>query len=187
MRQFTPFTIRVVLAGLTYVPMEIVGSTLQLGEPAGRTRLDLTLGIDSDRDGLPDEWEETLASLLGGNRSIGDIHPGDDSDGDGMTNIQEYLAGTYPWDSTDRLALEIIDVRDSRAILEFMVIDGREYIVHATTDLKNWAPVRFRIPDRDADGTLRSSFRAPAYEPRLEIEAAPSTTPGRQFFRLEVR
>jgi hypothetical protein len=187
MRQFTPFTIRVLSGGRNHVPMEIVGSTLQLGAPAARTRLDITLGVDSDGDGLPDEWERTLIAMLGGNLTLADIRPEDDSDGDGMTNLQEYLAGTYPWDYEDRLALDILEVRNGRAVLEFMVIDGREYIVHGSTDLKNWAPVNFRIPDRDAPDVSRSRFIAPVFEPRIEIEAAPPATPGRQFFRLQAR
>jgi len=187
MRQLTPFTIRVSLAGKNYVPMEIVGSSLMLGAPAERTRLDITLGVDEDGDGLPDAWEELLIAQLGGDMTIWDIHPGDDSDGDGMTNFQEYLAGTYPWDPNDRLALQIIEVRDDRAVLEFMAIDQREYVLHASTDLKIWAPVQFRIPGQDAPGKFRSSFRAPVFEPRLEIEAAPSATPGGQFFVLQVR
>lgn len=187
MKQFSPFTIRVVLGGKNHLPMEVTGSILQLGEPAKRTRLDLTLGVDSDGDGLPDEWEETLASLLGGQLGIGDIHPGDDSDGDGMTNLQEYLAGTYPWDPNDRLALNIIELRNGRAVLEFMAIDGREYIIHASTDLKNWAPVNFRIPDRDEPTVSRSRFIARVFEPRIEVEAAPPAVPGRQYFSLQAR
>ena len=50
-----------------------------------------TVSVDSDGDGIPDDYE--LAHGL-------DPHnPADgsaDSDGDGMTNYQEYLAGTDP-------------------------------------------------------------------------------------------
>src|SRR5262249_38087040 len=47
--------------------------------------------VDSDNDGMPDDWE----MLYGFNKN----NPADanlDSDGDGMTNLEEYLAGTNP-------------------------------------------------------------------------------------------
>lgn len=45
---------------------------------------------DSDKDGIPDWWEE----LYGLNPNVADAHL--DSDGDGRTNLQEYNAGTSP-------------------------------------------------------------------------------------------
>lgn len=44
---------------------------------------------DSDGNGLPDPWEERFFGRIG-------ISPGDDPDGDGMSNWEEYLYGTDP-------------------------------------------------------------------------------------------
>jgi hypothetical protein len=54
--------------------------------------------LDNDGDGLPDAWEATY------NLS----EPGDDADGDGFTNYQEFLAGTNPRDEDDRLQLRVL-------------------------------------------------------------------------------
>src|SRR5688572_2748473 len=47
-------------------------------------------GVDSDADGMEDDWE-TLHQL-----SIGTNDAGGDADGDGRTNLQEYTAKTNP-------------------------------------------------------------------------------------------
>ncbi|MCU0596240.1 MAG: hypothetical protein MUC98_12385, partial [Desulfobacterota bacterium] len=47
---------------------------------------------DSDGDGLPDSFELAYTSPA----SATSMNPGDDSDTDGLTNLQEYQRGTLP-------------------------------------------------------------------------------------------
>ena len=53
-------------------------------------------GTDSDHNGLADAWEYLYFGHLG-------VNPNADPDGDGMSNLQEYLAGTDPLNAGDNL------------------------------------------------------------------------------------
>ncbi len=58
-------------------------------------------GADSDSNGLPDAWERVNFGAIG-------VNPNADPDGDGMSNAQEYLAGTNPNDASDKLMITAI-------------------------------------------------------------------------------
>jgi hypothetical protein len=55
-------------------------------------------GVDSNADGLPDAWERLYFGTIS-------VNPAADADGDGLSNRQEYLAGTNPTNSLDNLRI----------------------------------------------------------------------------------
>ena len=116
-----PYQIEVVSGGRTYLPIEVRGVSMQLGEPGKVTRLDLTLGEDADGDGLPDAWEQALMQLAG---SLENISGSDDSDGDGLTNLEEYMAGTYAFDQNDGLRLVFKELAEEQMTFEFLELPG---------------------------------------------------------------
>ena len=77
MKADMPFNIHVKVGLKTYLPIEMMGSIKKIGQPGVITPLDLTLGEDTDGDGLPDAWER---ALLGNGRMLGGINPNDDND-----------------------------------------------------------------------------------------------------------
>lgn len=140
-----PFTLVVIINGVTYAPIEAQGSNWAAGLPSASARIDLTLGPSSGNDGLPDAWKQDLinADTTGRLHTFADIRPGDDLDGDGMTNQQEFIAGTNPLDKSDALNLSIIAVANGIAHLQFYAVRGRTYHLTSTADMATWAQQPF--------------------------------------------
>ena len=152
-----PFRIRVKIGTTVYLPMEMAANYANLGKPAQSTRIDLTLGVDADGDGLPDAWQQLLIALLGPGALIG---PHEDADGDGISNLNEYLAGTYAFDPASGFWLNVIPGAGGVNLLEFMVITPRTYTVYGSTDMQAWAPVQFKIPANGPSAPNLPNYRA---------------------------
>jgi hypothetical protein len=83
---------------------------------------------DSDNNGLPDAWELTQLGSLGQSTT-------DDVDGDGMSNLEEFLAGTNPADAASRLQLEVIPVSTTALVLRFLAASNHTYAIQHATQL----------------------------------------------------
>jgi hypothetical protein len=151
----TAYSIKVIIDNVAYVPIEMAtpGSHL-IGEPAGSTRLDLNLGIDTDGDGLSDAWERSLiaSDLTGRIKTLADVTPNGDIDGDGLTNLQEQALGASPNNSGDGIKLEVIELVENSAHIRFIGVKGRTYSVKNSADRINWAPISFSLTPNGATG-----------------------------------
>ena len=129
-----------------------------------KQRLDFSLGADLDGDGLPDSWEEWVLDLAGRDSSAAGIaafRPDGDADGDGMTNLQEFLAGTDPFIATDLLKIDSFELvpGTERAKLTFLTAVDHRYRVVMTESLERpvWTPV---ATARDVSGEFAYEFHA---------------------------
>lgn len=87
--------------------------------------------LDSDADGLPDDWENFyFGSLLYG--------AADDEDHDGARNLAEYQAGTIPTAAISLLQVRSTQRRTNTTELEFTSGPGRPLSIHWSSDLQNW-------------------------------------------------
>ena len=84
---------------------------------------------DTDGDGLPDSWEMAqLGSLNSGANA--------DADGDGTTNMMEYLAGTNPL-SAASVFRPATHTSAGKLILTVPTVSNRSYRVWGTANLKS--------------------------------------------------
>lgn len=183
-----PFRLHVMMGGVTNLPIGLfanITNTALLGQPAQSTRIDLILGKDEDGDGLPDAWQQLLRDLLGNGTATG---PDDDADGDGIRNLDEYLAGTYAFDPENGFRLELVPGANGELLLEFMVISPRTYTLLRSTDLKTWTPTDFRIPALGPDAPIIPNYRAADIH-ILQIEPVlpPDLPLARYFYRVQVQ
>ena len=185
LKPFYQFKLKVLVGQTIYLPIEMVGNFAQIGKPGEKTRLDLTLGVDSDGDGLPDAWEQALIDIYGG--TLATINPNDDTDGDGIPNINEYIAGTYAFDPTDGFTLSILGVNNGHSQLEFLAIRGRTYTIQESPTMQQWTTSNFRFVTSGVPGPLQTSYRATDVR-LLRVEVPPSAIAGtNRFFRAIVQ
>lgn len=196
----TPFTVAILIHNIPYYPIEM-SVAHAVGKPGERVRLDLTLGVDSDGDGLPDAWEQAQLFAAG-------VQPGPngwdlslitrdgDFDHDGRTNYEEYVAGTYATDPSDHLDLRIAGKTTLSAHLQFFAIYGKTYTLEASTDLKNWSLISFypsspdaaAVPDSDVTPPVAQKILSATTTGVVDIYADPASDSHRAYFyRLNVR
>lgn len=78
--------------------------------------------------------------------------PSADWDGDGISNYSEYLAGTNPFDGSDRLRITKFAHGGDAALLKFEYAGGHLYAVDASPVLTNltWTAAPFKVESKTA-------------------------------------
>jgi hypothetical protein len=104
-----------------------------------------TWGADLNGDGLPDDWQQLNFGKLRPS-------PNEDTDGDGATNLEEFLAGTDPTDPASVLRTRI-SAREQGLYIEWNAIAGNYYQLQVTSDFSSWSNIgtpRFAHSDTDS-------------------------------------
>jgi hypothetical protein len=76
------------------------------------TAFAVNLWLDADGDGMPDGYEKQYSFLDPNNPNDASL----DYDGDGMSNLAEYLAGTAPDDPLSYLRITAVTVRGTNGV-----------------------------------------------------------------------
>jgi hypothetical protein len=181
------FSLVVSMNGALFYAIEVSGN-LTAGKGGERVKLDLTLGEDLDKDGMPDVWEAWQLYQAGlypdanGKWNLTLIDRNGDFDKDGQSNLFEYLAGTFAGDATETFNLTIKEKLPQSVRFEFYGITGKVYTLESSVDLKTWTRVPFAIGTPGA-GSL--GYRAG----EVGILSAFTTprSPDKELYRLTVR
>ena len=130
-------------------------------------------------------WMEDVEELSGKA-----YDPFADYDNDGVSNYAEYLAGTNPFDASDRLKIRSFSHGGGMASISFEYVGGHVYGVTTTTDLSNPAWLQQKV--RTSESGAEFSQVAPSPDPEAEPDAiiiymTPATDAPQRFFKLEAK
>ena len=128
-------------------------------------RLDYTnMMASAIHDGISDAWEISYAE------STNLFTATSDTDGDGVSDLNEYRADTSPMDATDKL--DILDfIRGSTAsTLTWTSRPARLYRIGQSTDLAAWLRSDSFAPDA-GDSTTRLTRHDPGPRRFFKVEA----------------
>jgi subtilisin family serine protease len=123
---------------------------------------------DANANGMSDAWETNHFGSVSPSRTATT-----DTDGDGMTDLQEFRAGTNPTSTASRFVIAPpVLLPDGQLRLQWAALQGRGYRVEGSTNGYHWSPV---TPWLVAPGTLLT-------------HDVPAWTPGAPYlFRVEVQ
>jgi Bacterial TSP3 repeat len=135
-----------------------------------RLKTDLVQRPDTDGDGIGDAWELAYTGTLT------TLAPNADSDGDGRSNLQEYLADTNPLLADAAPSLRILSTArdasgDTTSHLQFDARATRSYVLQESTEL--------------ASGTWRNRETVLGLGQLLNLY--PDSRGPRNFYRLDVK
>jgi len=93
--------------------------------------------LDLNHNGISDAWEKYYFGAVTTNRT-----QLTDTDGDGVSDYAEFIAGTNPTNAASSLkVLSATPQPNGRMNLEWSAIPGRAYQVQSSTDLNAWDPI----------------------------------------------
>ncbi len=95
------------------------------------------LFLDANHNGISDAWEKYYFGSVSATRTRST-----DSDGDGMSDYAEFIAGTDPTNAASNLRFLTASAQTNGVVkLQWSAIPGRVYQVQAATNLPTWTPV----------------------------------------------
>ena len=114
---------------------------------SGRDAVVVYLPPDTDNDGIPDSWtQQYFGHPTGQDNDLSQAD--DDPDGDGLTNLQEYILGTNPKvHDTGMLQVTAGKNAGGQATVQFKTVLNRFYRVFYASDLSGfWSQAGNAIP-----------------------------------------
>jgi len=187
-----PFTVQVAIGSRIFDPLESSAGLSAPNDPGSALRLDFSLGTDSDSDGIPDEWE--LQQLLNSGIEAGsegynlDRFSGDgDFDNDGLTDRQEYLAGTFAYLNFDTMAFRVLALdEEGKLQVQFLAVEGHSYSFEGSSNFETWEPISVSVVGDDAIPEEAVDLIDAADTRILSIAIPTKDSERLEYFRLKI-
>jgi len=129
------------------------GQVPPVGKPGKMVAINVTAAVDADGDLLPDQWEQEMLYWTDNEfAGIYEVNPGDDYDGDGQTNGEEYQAGTFAFLDYDYFFAEAMHVTpNGRLAVTFWGVPGKSYSAEHKDSLNDAHWTTTPLAARDTD------------------------------------
>ena len=139
---------------------------------------------------VAEEYVDGIAPWMEAYGLEGDYDPFADYDGDGVSNYDEYRAGTNPFDDSDKLAITAYAApKDAPHPISFEYVGGHIYGVTTTLSLEQpqWALQKVKKTETDAEHEqiMPSDDEDDVGETTIYVVPAEGATS--QFFKLEAK
>lgn len=122
--------------------------------------------VDANHNGMSDAWEKYYFGVVSTNRTNLT-----DTDGDGMTDYQEFIAGTDPTNAASKLIFLGASMQTNSAVeFRWSAVPGRSYQVLSSADFMTWTP---------ASDWVRATVSPMSF--------TTNTTAGARSYRVQVR
>lgn len=178
------FQMNVVIGLTTNLPIQMAGNLSHLGQPGQQTRIDLTLGVDLNGDGIPDAWELAFLASIGSNLSLANLNAGMRLGPDGLTLQQEFFLGTYPFDPQEPFVLTVVAPNNGSPLLQFPTMTGRYYTLVGSADLQSWTSLNFLVPAEGTNAAPHGYYFASGIQ-TLQVQVIqPTSGPAMRFFKM---
>ena len=181
-------TLTVYKDGLSYTGF-LKGEDARIGQLGASVSLRVMLADDDNGNGIADTYEKSKYYWVRKYKLGDSFDPDADYDGDGQNNYAEYLAGTDPFDATDRFGVDTMendrDYDDNYLKITFETNAGRTYKVIGSSDLENqsWDNEKFKT-DPSSEATVE---RVTNSRSQYEVKTIYLLKQGaRRFYKLEL-
>ena len=147
--------------GRTY-PGVVPEEKCVVGRSGGLCRLDINLATDTDGDGVPEQYIEAISGYMW---ETGHYvwEPDADWDGDGVSNRDEYKAGTNPFSAEDYFRIKALDALAAMGAEDFFPITffaypGRTYGVRSSEKLGSGAAWIYAPFTTEPSGAVSANY-----------------------------
>ncbi len=90
------------------------------------TAASVQVALDADCNGINDDWEIAYFGSIS-------VNPNADADSDGMSNYQEYLAGTNPTNAASSLHIASMNVSGNSLVVSWTTVGGKSYVLQTNS------------------------------------------------------